>query len=112
MDGRFIRKAPPALKEVRMRVLITMFAALCIVGYTQPSPAQYYYYGYNPYAQGLPSSGYYRTPNAQAPSSYGDYTTPNGWGERGSNGWTYHGGGFDLGRDSNGCIYTANWSNC
>ena len=81
-----------------MRVLITMFAALCILGHAKPSPAQYYYYGYNPYAQGLPS--------------YGDYTTPNGWGERGSNGWTYHGGGFDLGRDSNGCIYTANWSNC
>jgi hypothetical protein len=104
MDGRFIREATPALREVRMRVLITMFAALCIVGYTQPSAAQYYYYGYNPYAQRLPS--------AQAPPSYGYYTTPNGWGERGSNGWTYHGGGFDLGRDSNGCIYTTNWSNC
>jgi hypothetical protein len=35
-----------------------------------------------------------------------------GWGERGSNGWTYHNGGFNVGRDSNGCIYTDNWSNC
>jgi hypothetical protein len=91
-----------------MRVLITLFTALCIAGYAKQSPAQYYYY-YNPYAQVPPS---YVTPNAQAPPFYGDYTTPNGWGERGSNGWTYHNGDFDLGRDSNGCIYTANWSNC
>src|SRR5436305_14332916 len=107
MDGRFIRKATPALKEVRMRVLITMFAALCIAGYAKPSPAQYYYYGYNPYAQGLPSNG-----NTQGLPSYGYYRTPNGWGERGSNGWTYHNGGFNVGRDSNGCIYTDNWSIC
>jgi hypothetical protein len=80
-----------------MRVLTALFAALCIAGFAEPSQAQYYC---NPYAQ--------------APPSYGDYTTPNGWGERGSNGWTYHSndGGFDVGRDSNGCIYTANWSNC
>ena len=110
MDGRFIRKATPALKEVRMRVLITMFAALCIAGYATPSPAQYY--GSNPYARGLPSYGYYGTPNTQGLPSYGYYRTPNGWGERGSNGWTYHNGSINVGRDSNGCIYTDSWSNC
>src|SRR5690242_19003615 len=35
---------------------------------------------------------------------YSPYTTPNGLG--GSNGWTYHSNdGFNVGRDSNGCIY-------
>jgi hypothetical protein len=87
-----------------MRVLITLFA-VCIVCYATPSPAQYYYYGYN--NQGLPSYSYETAP------TYGYYKTPNGWGERGSNGWTYHSNdGFNAGRDSNGCMYAGDWSNC
>ncbi|MGH6829694.1 MAG: hypothetical protein ACREDG_00885 [Methylocella sp.] len=73
--------------------------AVSIAAIATPATAQYYNY-YVPRA----SSYYYNYPQT--------YTTPGGWGERGSNGWTYHGGGFDLGYGSNGCVYTSEWSNC
>jgi hypothetical protein len=70
-----------------------------ITAIASPAAAQYYY-------------PYYYVPQPYGYNYPQTYNTPNGWGERGSNGWTYHGGGFDLGYGSNGCIYTSEWSNC
>lgn len=81
------------------KTLAASSLALSFAAIAAPASAQYYY--------NEPSQNYdqvYGYPET--------HNTPGGWGERGSNGWTYHGGGFDLGRDSNGCIYTSEWSNC
>jgi hypothetical protein len=86
------------------KTLAASSLALGIAATAAPVGAQYYY----------PSQNYW--PDNQGYSYYSSrqtYNTPGGgWGERGSNGWSYHGGGFDLGRDSNGCIYASEWSNC
>jgi len=71
-------------------------------------------------AIGTPAAAQYYYPYYYVPQPYGynypqTYNTPGGWGERGSNGWSYHSnsGDFSVGRDSNGCIYTSSgWSNC
>jgi hypothetical protein len=83
------------------RIFAATAVALSIAGTAAaPVAAQHYYYYPAPQGSG------YNPPET--------YTTPGGWGERGSNGWTYHpnGDGFYMGRDSNGCVYTPDWSNC
>jgi hypothetical protein len=82
------------------KILAASSLALGIGATAAPTTAQYYYY--------VPSQNYEQG-YATSPETY---TTPGGWGERGSNGWTYHGGGLDLGYGSNGCIYASGWSNC
>jgi hypothetical protein len=80
------------------RILVASCLALSIAAITAPATAQYYYY--------VPQAYGYTYPQT--------YATPGGWGERGSNRWSYHSnsGDFSVSRDSNGCIYTSNWSNC
>ena len=121
-----------------MRTLTNIAAAAAVASglamVSLPATAQVYYtingqaapYDVQQYmaSNGLPPGHYWLdrqgywgmvgNPNPLGNIYAGTYIAGSGSGEQASNGWSHYNNnaGTWVGGDSNGCVYTPNWSNC